>query len=118
MATITEMQKLYEPLLKPPPLITHPPIITPLPYQCPTSPRHPITDPRPPYRNPQISPTAKLIIPSVELNEIHNPPPLDFQQLKLPPSSKEHNGSSRLSLYIINDEDRPHTNEVTYYNKQ
>ena len=44
--------------------------------------------------------------------EIQNPPSIDFEQLKIT-ANKEHIRSH--SLDIINNEDEPHTNEVTYY---
>ena len=43
--------------------------------------------------------------------ERKKPPPIDFEQLKLT-SNKLHNHSH--SLDIINNENQPHTNEVTY----
>ena len=43
--------------------------------------------------------------------ERQNPPPIDFEQLKL--TAKKMNNRSH-SLDIINNEDQPHTNEVTY----
>ena len=43
--------------------------------------------------------------------DIQNPPPIDFDQLKLT-ANKMHNRSH--SLEIIRNDDQPHTNEVTY----
>ena len=43
--------------------------------------------------------------------ERQNPPLIDFEQLKLT-ANKMHNNCHRLG--IINNEDQPHTNEVTY----
>ena len=60
---------------------------------------------------PSINNTTTLI-PSVILMEIQNPPPIDFEQLKIT-ASKIFNSSH--SLDIINNEDQPHTNDVTYY---
>ena len=42
---------------------------------------------------------------------IQNPPPIDFEQLQST-ANRMHNRSH--SLDIINNEDQPHTNEVTY----
>ena len=44
--------------------------------------------------------------------ERQNPPPIHFEQLKLT-ANKMLNRSQ--SLDIINNEDQPHTNEVTYF---
>ena len=67
-----------------------------------------------PYEIPQPShiKTQNNLIPSVKLIEIQNPPPIDFTQLKLA-ANKMNNRSH--SLDILNDDDQPHTNEVTYF---
>ena len=67
-----------------------------------------------PYEIPQPSQikTQNNLIPSVKLIEIQNPPPIDFTQLKLA-ANKMNNRSH--SLDILNDDDQPHTNEVTYF---
>ena len=66
------------------------------------------------YEIPQPSQikTQNNLIPSVKLIEIQNPPPIDFTQLKL--AAKKMNNRSH-SLDILNDDDQPHTNEVTYF---
>ena len=62
---------------------------------------------------PQPSTTnQKFFIPTVKLMGIQNPPPIDFEQLKIT-ASKMHNRSH--SLDVISNEDQPHTYEVTYY---
>ena len=53
----------------------------------------------------------KRLIPSVKLMDIRNPPPIDFDQLKLT-ANKMHNRSH--SLDILRNDEQPHTNEVTY----
>ena len=67
-----------------------------------------------PYEIPQPSQvnTQNNLIPSVKLIEIQNPPPIDFTQLKLV-ANKMNNRSH--SLDMLNDDDQPHTNEVTYF---
>ena len=67
-----------------------------------------------PYEIPQPSQvnTQNNLIPSVKLIEIQNPPPIDFTQLKL--AANRMNNRSH-SLDILNDDDQPHTNEVTYF---
>ena len=57
----------------------------------------------------------KHLIPSVKLSEIQNPPPLDFQDLKI---NKYHNENLSVSLNMLDDDDKPHMNEVTYNNLQ
>ena len=52
------------------------------------------------------------MIPTVKLTGIQNPPPIDFEQLKIT-ANKIHNRSH--SLDVISNEYQPHTNEVTYY---
>ena len=67
-----------------------------------------------PYEIPQPSSTStktKPLIPSVKLMDIQNPPPIDFDQLKLT-ANKMHNRSH--SLDILRNDDQPHTNKVTY----
>ena len=61
---------------------------------------------------PSSTSTSKQpLIPSVKLLDIQNPPPIDFDQLKLT-ANKMHNRSH--SLDILRNDDQPHTNEVTY----
>ena len=67
-----------------------------------------------PFEIPQPSGTStskKPLIPSVKLIDIQNPPPIDFDQLKLT-ANKMHNRSH--SLDILRNDDQPHTNEVSY----
>ena len=67
------------------------------------------------YEIPQPSSTStnqQNLIPSVKLIEIQNPPPIDFNQLKLA-ANKIYNRSH--SLDILKNDDQPHTNEVTYF---
>ena len=135
LETIPENTKLsdtVQPL--PPQLVTPPPA-----YQClgtqpplpsaPQLPQHttPFNDriqsyetPQPrikestPYKIPQSKntlPDTKPLIPTVKLMERQNPTHIDFEQLKLT-ANKMHNRSN--SLDIINNEDQPHTHEVTY----
>ena len=52
------------------------------------------------------------LIPTVKLMDIQNPPPIDFDQLKIT-ASKMHNRSH--SLDILKNDDQPHPNEVTYF---
>ena len=66
------------------------------------------------YEIPQPSSTLtnkKPLIPSVKLMDIQNPPPIDFDQLKIT-ANKMHNRSH--SLDILRNDDQPHTNEVAY----
>ena len=68
-----------------------------------------------PYEIPQPSSTStnkQNLIPSVKLIEIQNPPPIDFNHLKLA-ANKMHNRSH--SLDILKNDDQPHTNAVTYF---
>ena len=68
-----------------------------------------------PYEIPQPSTTStnqQNLIPSVKLMEIQNPPPIDFNQLKLV-ANKIHNRSHNLD--ILKNDDQPHRNEVTYF---
>ena len=63
-------------------------------------------------RQPSSTSTSKQSLkPSVKLLDIQNPPPIDFDQLKLT-ANKMHNRSH--SLDILRNDDQPHTNEVTY----
>ena len=67
-----------------------------------------------PYEIPQPSNNQNnqhKFIPTSRLLEIQNPPPIDFNQLKLA-NNKIQNRS--YSLDILKN-DQPHTNEVTYY---
>ena len=67
-----------------------------------------------PYEIPQPTNTStntKPLIATVKIIERQNPPPINFEQLKLP-ANKVHN--RRYSLDIINNEDQPHKNEVKY----
>ena len=67
-----------------------------------------------PYEIPKPTNTStntKPLIPTVKTMERQNSLPIDFEQLKLT-ANKMHNRSH--SLDIINNEDQPHTNEVTY----
>ena len=59
---------------------------------------------------PKIPPLS----PSVKLLEIQNPPPLDFQHLKV---NKNINPLS-VTMDMLDEEDRPHTNEVTFSDSQ
>ena len=66
-----------------------------------------------PYKIPQ--PTTinqNSLITTVKLMGTRNPPPLDFDQLKIT-ANRMHNRCH--SYDIINNEDQPRTNEVTYY---
>ena len=47
--------------------------------------------------------------------DVQNPPPVDFEQLKLT-ANKMQNRSHGLD--ILRNDDQPHTNEVTYYDSQ
>ena len=67
------------------------------------------------YEIPQTSnkPTNKQhLIPTVKLLDIQNPPPIDFDQLKIT-ANKMHYRSQ--SLDILKNDDQPHTNEVSYF---
>ena len=63
-----------------------------------------------PYEIPQPTNTKQLI-PTVKLMEIQNPTPIDFEHLKLTANKMHHRSHS---LDIINNDDQPHTNEVTF----
>ena len=52
------------------------------------------------------------LIPTVKLMDIKNPPPIDFDQLKIT-ANKMQNSSH--SLDILKNDDQPHTNELTYF---
>ena len=58
------------------------------------------------------STNKQRLIPTVKLMDIQNPPPIDFDQLKIT-ANKMHNRSH--SLDILKNDDQPHTNEVTYF---
>ena len=67
-----------------------------------------------PYEIPQPSKrlhNQQQLIPTSKLLDIQNPPPIDFDQLKIT-ANKMHNRSH--SLDILKN-DQPHTNEVTYF---
>ena len=67
------------------------------------------------YEIPQTSNKStnkQLLIPTVKLMVIQNSPPIDFDQLKIM-ANKMHNRSH--SLDILKNDDKPHTNEVTYF---
>ena len=67
------------------------------------------------YEIPQPSNKStnkKHLIPTVKLLDIQNPPPIDFNLLKIT-ANKMHNGSH--SLDILKNDDQQHTNEVTYF---
>ena len=68
-----------------------------------------------PYEIPQPSSTTTIkqhLIPTVKLMDIQNPPPIDFNQLKIT-AYKMHNRSQ--SLDILKNDNQPHMNEVTYF---
>ena len=116
-----------------------PQLITPTPaYQCignnlsapiPSAPKveqhhslfhnHPNETPVPihqpkPYEIPNPSSTTneqRHLIPTSKLLDMQNPPPIDFEQLKLT-ANKMHNRSHSLDVL---QNDQPHTNEVTYF---
>ena len=58
------------------------------------------------------SKNKQRLIPTVKLMDIQNPPPIDFDQLKIT-ANKMHNRSH--SLDILKTDDQPHTNEATYF---
>ena len=80
---------------------------------------HPYETPIPinqqkPYEIPNPSLTTneqRHLIPTSKLLDIQNPPPIDFEQLKLT-ANKMHNRSHSLDIL---QNDQPHTNEVTYF---
>ena len=100
------------PKLTPPPL-PPPPLKTPPPYQSPSAPD--FFDQRANCETTTKEDTPKHLIPSVKLLEIQHPPPLDFQHLKL---NKNINQNLSVSLNMLDGEDKPHTNEVTYTDSQ
>ena len=113
LATINDKGSIRDQQLpKIPSLLPPPPLITPPPYQTPSSPE--LFDQRPNYETTQKDETPKPLIPSVKLLEIQNPPPLDFQHLKV---NKNINPLS-VSMDMLDEEDRPHTNEVTFSDSQ
>ena len=62
---------------------------------------------------PSNNPTNKQhLIPTVKLLDIQNPPPIDFDQLKIT-ANKMQNRSH--SLDTLQNDDQPHKNEVTYF---
>ena len=63
-----------------------------------------------PYEIPQPA-NIEQLIPTVKLMEIQNQPPNDFEQLKLTANKTHHRSHS---LDIINNDDQPNTNEVTF----
>ena len=63
------------------------------------------------YEIPQSSNNQHQLIPTSRLLDIQNPPPIDFDQLKIT-HNKIQNRS--YSLDILKN-DQPHTNEVTYF---
>ena len=52
------------------------------------------------------------LIPTFKFLDKQNPPPIDFDQLKIT-ANKMQNSSH--SLDILKNDDQPHTNEVTYF---
>ena len=79
------------------------------PYETPI----PINQPKPyDIPNPSITTNEQRhLIPTSKLLDIQNPPPIDFEQLKLT-ANKMHNRSHSLDIL---QNDQPHTNEVTYF---
>ena len=79
-------------------------------YETPLTTNHPTH-----YEIPQPSTTStskQHLISTVKLMDIQNPPPIDFDELKLT-ANKMHNRSH--SLDLLKNDDEPHTNEVTYF---
>ena len=79
-------------------------------YEQPHNINHPTS-----YEIPQPSTKPKNkqhLIPTAKLLDIQNPPPIDFDQLKIT-ANKMQNRSH--SLDILKNDDQPHTNEVTYF---
>ena len=78
------------------------------PYETPI----PIHQPKP-YEipNPSTNNEDRHLIPTSKLLDMQNPPPIDFEQLKLT-ANKMHNRSHSLDVL---QNDQPHTNEVTYF---
>ena len=52
------------------------------------------------------------LIPTVKLLDIQNPPPIDFDQLKITANKMQ---TRSHSLDILKNDDQPHMNEVTYF---
>ena len=82
--------------------IPQPPYETPIPLQQPK-----------PYEipNPSTNNEHRHLIPTSKLLDRQNPPPIDFEQLKLT-ANKMNNRSHSLDVL---QNDQPHTNEVTYF---
>ena len=79
------------------------------PYETPIPIHHPK-----PYEIPNPSSTTteqRHLIPTSKLLDMQNPPPIDFEKLKLT-ANKMHNRSHSLDVL---QNDQPHTNEVTYF---
>ena len=78
------------------------------PYETPI----PLQQPKP-YEipNPSTNNEHRHLIPTSKLLDRQNPPPIDFEQLKLT-ANKMHNRSHSLDVL---QNDQPHTNEVTYF---
>ena len=113
LATIHDKGSIRDqPLPKTPPLLPPPPLITTPPYQTPSAPE--LFDKRQNYETAQKDETPKHLIRSVKLLEIQNPPPLDFQHLKVNKNINPLN----VTMDMLDEEDRPHTNEVTYSDSQ
>ena len=87
-------------------------MIPPTPYQTPSAPD--LFDKRQNYETTQKDEKPKLLIPSVKLVEIQNPQPLDFQHQKVNNNINPLN----ITMDMLDEEDRPHTNEVTYSDSQ
>ena len=112
-ATIHDKGSIRDhPLPKIPPPLAPPPLITPPPYQTPSAPE--LFDKRPNYETTRKNETPKHLIPSVKLLEIQNPPPLDFKHLRV---NKNINPLT-VNMDMLDEEDRPHTNEVTFSDSQ
>ena len=113
LATIHDKGSIRDqPLPKIPPLLPPPPLITPTPYQTPSAPE--LFDKRQNYETAQKDETPKHLIPSVKLLEIQNPPPLDLQHLKV----NENVNPLNITMDMLDEEGRSHTNEVTYSDSQ
>ena len=87
-------------------------MITPPSYKTPSAPN--LFDKRQSYETTQKDEKAKHFIPSVKLLEIQNPPPLDFQHLKV----NKNINPLKITMDMLDEEDIPHTNEVTYSDSQ
>ena len=67
------------------------------------------------YEIPQPSNKSTNIqhlIPTVKLMDIQNPPPIDFEKLKITANKMQKRSHS---LDILKNDDQPDTNEVTYF---